>query len=244
MNKQDTVTLDELMTAALREIVREDWEAAVSSPAAAEAAADAPPVSRDCAVRMERLLGAVRPRRRGGIPKRIALGSARGILIALSVIAMLGMAMRPVREAFVNTVVTWYDRHLGVRYETADAIPAVIEDVVLPSRLPDGWSLETNFHTAYLYSHTILNAGDGRIFLDQHIIKPNEEMDRFDGTDVAVETVLLNGRTAAKLFSYADGRQALMWTDRYVFILRTDGKSADAGMLVGIAESMEDRMKS
>ena len=76
--------------------------------------------------------------------------------------------------------------------------------------------------------------------LFQHVIKPDEEMDRFDNMDVAIETVLLNGKTEAKLFSYTDGRCALTWTEKYVFILKTNGKGADAAMLVRIAESMAE----
>ena len=222
-------TFREALRLALGEAVREEWEDMASLGADR-------PVSPRCRARMKRILAgkeSERPKRRG-VLKRLGIA----LLAALSVLAMMGMALRPVREAFVSTVITWYDTHFGVKYETDEPVPAEIEEVVLPAWLPGGWTLETNFHTAYLYSHTILDADGGRIFLDQHIIKPDEEMDRFDNKDVAIETVLLNGKTEAKLFSYTDGRCALMWTDRYVFVLKTNRNGADAEMLVRIAESM------
>ena len=219
---------------ALGEAVREEWEDLASLRVDR-------PISLGCRVRMRRILSG----KSAESGKRRVFGKlAIGILIALSVLAMLGMALRPVREAFVDTVITWYDTHFGVKYETDESVPSTVEEVILPTWLPDGWTLETNFHTAYLYSHTILDAEGGRIFLDQHIIKPDEEMDWFDNTDVAIETVLLNGKTEAKLFAYTDGRCALTWTDRYVFVLKTNKNGADAEMLVRIAESMERRMTS
>ena len=229
MNK--TGSMDELAALALCEIVREDWDEMVSA-----AGGDARPVSRRCRRRIGRIIAGKRAER----PKRGALRTlAVGILAALSALAMLGMAMKPVRAAFAETVVTWYDTHFGLRYRTNNPVPAAVEEVVLPAWLPDGWTLETNFHTDYLYSHTILDAGEGRISLDQHVIKPDVEMDRLDNRDVEIESVTLSGKTEAKLFSYADGRCALMWTDRYVFILKTNGRSADSGTLIRIAESME-----
>ncbi len=227
-------TFRKALRLALGEAVREEWEEMASLPGDR-------PISFGCRVRMRRILsGKSAEGEKHSVIKQLVIG----VLVALSVLAMLGMALRPVREAFVNTVITWYDTHFGVRYETDESVPSTVEEVVLPTWLPDGWTLETNFYTAYLYSHTILDAEGGRIFLDQHIIKPDEEMDWFDNTDVAIETVLLNGKTEAKLFSYTDGRCALTWTDRYVFILKTKKNGADAETLVRIAESMESRMKS
>ncbi len=234
----DTDNFDGLMKAALCEIVREDWDALVN-----DGGGETVTVSRGMGRRIARILAGEKPKkRRGGLWGKLAVA----LLAALSVLAMLGMAMRPVREAFVHTVVTWYGSHFGVRYEAADeALPAVIEEVVLPAWLPDGWSLETNFATDYLVSHTILDANRNRITVDQHIIKPDEEMDRIDGRspDAEVEDLLLNGVTPAKLIRYSDigagERLALMWTDGYAFLLKTNGQHADADTLIRIAESME-----
>ena len=227
-------TFREALRLALGKAVGEEWEEMAARPVRR-------PVSLTARIRMRRILsGRSAGRTKRGMLTKVGIA----VLAVLSVLAMLGMALRPVREAFIDTIITWYSTHFGVRYETAEPVPETVEEVVLPAWLPDGWTLETNFFTAYLYSHTILDADGHKIFLDQHVVKPDEEMDRFDNREVAIETVLLNGTTAAKLFSYTDGRQALMWTDKYVFILKTKKNGADAEMLVRIAESMEERTKS
>ncbi len=222
-NATNTLAMDALMTIALKEIIREDWDAVTS-------ASEVTPLSPRFKRRMERMISSRGSKKRNRSRlKHIGIG----ILVALAVFAMLGMAIPPVREAVIRTVFTWYDTHFGVRYETEtdEAFPTVIEEVVLPTWLPDGWTLETSFSGKAGVEH-ILSDGNGNfIDLDQTILQPDHETTWFDNTDVEIETVLLNGRTEAKLFSYADGSCILTWADRYVFILTSwseENENADA----------------
>ena len=170
-----------------------------------------------------------------------------GILVALAVFAMLGMAIPPVREAVIRTVFTWYDTHFGVRYETEtdEAFPTVIEEVILPTWLPDGWTLETSFSGKLAVDHILSDGNGDFIDLEQTILQPDHETTWFDNTDVEIETVLLNDHTEAHLFSYADGGRILTWVDRYEFILSGYADTGgDADVLIRIAESMKREGKS
>ena len=220
---------DALIRAALREIVREEWEEIVSDP-------EVPPVSPRFRRRIEGILAG---RSGAGRNRRVARKVILGFLAALCAAAMLGMAIPPVREAVVRAVFTWYDTHFGVRYEPEEPVPTVVEDVILPAWLPDGWTVR-ELSVNFLMADHILAGEDGeRVHLTQHPIDPDEETDWFDNTDVAIGTVPLNGTTEARLFSYGDGRRTLTWADRYVFILTWASESADTEVLIRIAESMK-----
>ncbi|MBR4204308.1 MAG: DUF4367 domain-containing protein [Clostridia bacterium] len=228
MNRADK--LDNLLTLAIREVIREDWEAMTSVP-------DIPPVSGRCSAEMNKVFSGKRKAKSGHAVKRIVIG----ILAALFVLAMLGMAIRPVREALFKPILTWYDTHFGVRYEIVtepdEPLPTVIEEVILPAWLPDGWSAETMVSTPGCIIHFLSDGtGDG-IIMEQYPIDPGEESGWFDNTDVTIETITLNGRTEAMLLSYADGIRSLTWTDRYEFVLSWASEQADADILIRIAES-------
>ena len=71
--------------------------------------------------------------------KRIVLS----ILVALAVLAMLGMAIRPVRQAFTNAIVTWYKDFFKVELQADENSehPKTIETVRCPVLL-EGWEKE------------------------------------------------------------------------------------------------------
>ena len=229
-------TAEEIFRGALRralgEIVREDWDAMTQ--------ASGPAIPKDRDYRRYRREVKSLLREGPGRTPHPRLVKAAAILIGTIVsLFALGMAIQPVRAAVLRYAIRAYDTHVGVRYDADEPVPSIIEEVVLPAWLPDGWTLETNFATDYLVTHTILDAARDRIMLDQHIIKPDAETDWFDNRDLVIESVLLNGRTEARLFTSAGRYLALTWTDGYVFTLKTNSDAVDADMLIRIAESME-----
>ena len=216
---------DALIRAALREIVREDWEEIVSDP-------EITPVSSRFRRRIRGILAGRSARGRRTM-RRVLVG----FLAALCAAAMLGMAVRPVREAVIRMVFTWYDTHFGVRYEPEEPVPTIVEEGILPTWLPDGWTIRELSFSIAMADHILAGEDGERIHLTQHPINPDQETDWFDNTDVTIETVSLNGTTEARLFSYADGSRILTWADRYVFILTWADESADEEVLIRIAES-------
>ena len=225
-----TNNMDALMTIALKEIIREDWDAVTS-------ASDVTPLSTKFNRRMERMISAGGSKKRNhGRLKQVSIG----ILAALAAFTMLGMTIRPVRETVIRTVFTWYDTHFGVRYETEteEAFPTVIEEFILPAWMPDGWTMEEDIVSIGFASHILSDGAGNEIFMEQHTIDLDEETDWFDNIDVTIEPVFLNETTEARLFSYGDGSRILTWADRYVFILTWIDESADAEVLLRIAESI------
>jgi len=222
-------TFRKALKLALGEAVREEWEELSSHHVRH-------PVSLRCRLKMKQILsGRSVNQTTRTLTKKIGIG----ILVALAVFAMLGMAIPPVREAVVRAVFNWYDTHFGVRYEPEDPVPTVVEDVILPAWLPDGWTVRELSVNFFMADHILAGEDGERIHLTQHPIDPDEETDWFDNTDVTIETILLNGTTEARLFSYADGRRTLTWTDRYVFILSCISESVSVETLISIAESMK-----
>ena len=233
----NTDVFDTLITLALKDITREDWEQIVSDPGVR-------PASPRFKRRMERII----LKRRGESGRRSVFKKIGiGLLAALFAAAMLGAAVRPAREAVIRFVTTWYDTHFGVRYEveTDEPIPTVIEEVVLPAWLPEGWTLVTKFSSMGMVRHDLSDENGNGIVLEQIVLTPDQEASWFDNTDVEIETVLLNGSTEAQLFSYDDGGRVLTWADRYEFILTgyVDA-GGDGGVLIRIAESMKQKGKS
>ncbi len=217
---------DTLIRAALCEIIREDWDEIASDP-------EVTPVSPRFRRRIRGILAGKRVRGRRTMRKVVV-----GFLAALCAAAMLGMAVRPVREAVIRMVFTWYDTHFGVRYEPEEPVPAIVEEVILPAWLPDGWTVRELDVSIAMADHILAGEDGERIHLTQHPINPDQETDWFDNTDIIIEPVSLNGTTEAKLFSYADGSRILTWADRYVFILTWADENADEEVLIRIAESM------
>ena len=233
----ETNSMEVLMTAALREIIREDWNTVASDP-------DARPLKTGFNRRMERkILDHGKSRKTHGKLKRFGIG----ILVAIAVFAMLGMAIPPVREAVINTIITWYDTHFGVRYEveTNEPIPTAIEEVILPTWLPDGWTLEITYSGKLGVDYTLSDGNGNFINLEQSILTPGSETIWYDNTDVEIVTVLLNGRAKAQLLTYADGGRILTWADRYEFMLAGYADmGGDTDVLIRIAESMKQVLES
>ena len=65
-------------------------------------------------------------------------------LALLSSIAMLGMAIPPVREAFVETIIEWYEKYIEVELLSNDSVetPEIIEIKREPTDSLDGYQKE------------------------------------------------------------------------------------------------------
>ena len=62
-----------------------------------------------------------------------------------------------------------------------------------------------------------------------------------DNTDCTVREIRLNRRLTAQLFTYADGRYALVWENRYTFI--ADGTNIDLDCLLAMAKSVNGKVE-
>ena len=177
--------------------------------------------------RRDRMTPALLPWKRAGV----ALASALAALFVLS------MTVQPIRAAFWNAVVNWYDSVVRVVFTTESPFPATIEAVRRPEPVPEGWVLEGESVSASAASYDLTD-GDGRfVFVLQSVANASSETWFTRGDDVTVEQLPIRGDTHALLVAREDGTLSLTWTEDYYFILT--GFGVDAAFLVAVAEGLK-----
>ena len=161
-------------------------------------------------------------------------------IILVSVISILfaaAMMIQPVRAAFFNAIVQWYDNYVAIRFVSEEDVPTKIEEVKYPSYLPEGWQIELDYQGKVTVESTLFNPSDGAVIYYEQTVHSSRNEIWFDNTDAVVTEVYLNGQQPAHLFSYEDGSFALSWNDVYDFSLISDQCSLD--LLLKIAESIQ-----
>lgn len=145
------------------------------------------------------------------------------------------MCIRPVRAAFWNAIVTWYENHIGIVFVQEDTVeyPEFIEETVLPD-LPDGWTLSVIYEGQSGGTYLISSADENQILYYQMPVPDNELW--YDNTECTIAEVTLENDLEAYLCVYKDGRMILTWVSKYVFVLQ--GESVASDVLIRIAESI------
>lgn len=163
--------------------------------------------------------------------------SGETLASALAVLFVLAMTVQPVRAAFWNAIVQWYDTTVRVIFTTESPFPATIERVKYPDPIPDGWTLEGESVSASAASYDLTDGGERFVFVLQSVANSSSEtwFDRED--EVKVEKLEIRGDTDALLVIREDGTLSLTWTDEYYFILT--GFGVDASFLVAVAEGLK-----
>lgn len=182
--------------------------------------------------RMRKLLTKGAPAiRRKRIAKRMLLVA----LVALSVVAMLGMTIRPVRQAFSNAVVTWYKEFFEVEIDldTGATSPRVIEEIKIPLLL-SGW--ESTIIKESIYARTVrYNNQNGESIYFRQLIKQELDQTIDDEHDI-VETEV-NGNLALLYKVRSGGRNILQWMDEeYMYQIESE---LSPEFIQQVAESIE-----
>lgn len=159
-------------------------------------------------------------------------------LAFLSAVAMLGMAIPPVREAFVETIIEWYEKYIEVKlmpqHDDIEA-PEIIEIKREPTEGLDEWQKEVLYDSIFLYN--VLYEKDGMSLCYWQYTYGN---DRFLIDNMGCSPTEINiGQHRAELFLYDDPMHdnVLVWNDReYVYVL--SGNIMPEDMII-IAESVE-----
>ncbi|MBO4219626.1 MAG: DUF4367 domain-containing protein [Clostridia bacterium] len=230
MNTKQTsadMRVDSMIRLALLEIAEEKWqeiEALDTSDVV---------ISERHDKRMRRLFQrGASASQRNKTAKRIVLS----ILVALAVLAMLGMAIRPVRQAFTNAIVTWYKDFFKVELQTDEDSehPKTIETVRFPVLL-EGWEKEilheSEFSRAIRYNNKDGMAVDfsQMVFSDDQFIGIDDHYD--------IKEIGIHGYSAMLFESEARETRILTWDDGE-YLYQVDGK-IPAELLIQIAESVE-----
>ena len=230
MNTKQTsadMRVDSMIRLALLEIAEEKWqeiEALDTSDVV---------ISERHDKRMRRLFQrGASASQRNKTAKRIVLS----ILVALAVLAMLGMAIRPVRQAFTNAIVTWYKDFFKVELQADEnsEYPKTIENVRCPVLL-EGWEKEilheSEFSRAIRYNNKDGMAVDfsQMVFSDDQFIGIDDHYD--------IKEIEIHGYSAMLFESEARETRILTWDDGE-YLYQVDGK-IPAELLIQIAESVE-----
>ena len=148
------------------------------------------------------------------------------------------MCIEPVRTAFVEAVVTWYEDYIGFRLlgEEKMEYPTTIEKVYLPGNLSDEWVVTKENQFPTVVTHNIARSSNETIRLVQSIIT-NDGEEGLDNTGVQLEKIKLTDGTPAYLARYEDGRYALRWWKEYYFKILSDNVTVD--ILMDIAEGLK-----
>ena len=157
-----------------------------------------------------------------------------GLVFAAALLFAFFMTVQPVRAAFWEAVVNWYGDAVNVRFTADRPLPSTVEAVRYPSFIPPGWRLESADAGSAAVHYDLTNDGGAYIFVLQAVAdEANESW--FDGEDMTVETLKVNG-SEARLLTHPDGTLSLTWTDEYNFILT--GRGVDRETFLRIAGSM------
>ena len=161
-------------------------------------------------------------------------------IIFVSVISILfaaAMMIQPVRAAFFNAIVQWYDNYVAIRFVSEEDFPTTIEEVKYPTYLPEGWQIELDYQGIGGADYKIVNrTGDIVICVEQSPYNQADEI-WFDNTEAEITDILLNGQYTAQLITYQDGNYALTWNNIYNYNLIS--YQCDLELVLLIADSIQ-----
>lgn len=166
------------------------------------------------------------------ITKRITVAC----LAIVTVLFATAMSIHPIRAAFWEAVLTWYEDYIAIRMEKDPEVdyPKFIEERILPENIPEGWRIEVVGENKVNGMYEIYGTEEENIIYEQMVFTGRGVW--YDNTDCIIDKVLINGNTTAYLLTYLDGDIALHWVDRYEFSLFTENSSQE--QLIKIAEDI------
>lgn len=163
------------------------------------------------------------------------------IVSAVSLFFATAMTIQPVRAAFFNAIITWYEDFIEVRYEDDVAQTEKTENdtndtsfqISFPQYLPDG--LTTTFETVNDFEY-FCELSDGNIIINYIQTMDYENGVLIDSDVIEEEIVYLNDNQEANLFINENGDFTLVWKNKYMFVLKGTNISLDE--IIKIAESI------
>lgn len=165
--------------------------------------------------------------------KRVAVAC----LVFVTVFFASAMCIQPVRAAFWNAIVTWYEEYIGIVFEREDEIeyPTTIEERILPESLLDGWTIEVLVESIASNEYMLSGPSNEIVFYSQDIVDEAEMW--YDNTDCVVNKITIHDQTEAYWIHYADGSNTITWKEQYIFTLV--GLDVSKEILVEIAETIK-----
>lgn len=128
------------------------------------------------------------------------------------------MCIEPVRTAFVEAVITWYEDYIGFRLMREENMeyPTTIEKVYLPGNLSDEWVVTKEYEYPEVVVHSIKGQNDEYMQLKQTLIT-DQGIQIVDNTEVQMETVQLNSDVQGYVTIYSPDKCEIIWYTDYRF---------------------------
>jgi len=158
------------------------------------------------------------------------------VLVVITATFTAAMCIEPIRAAFIDAVITWYDDYISILFIRDEVKhPKTIEYVYEIDNLPD------DLYTTVISSNemmvlTMINGDNGEeIIFQQKVIDDNDIL--VDNNYLNISEIELFNNVTAFLYEYEENTKILMWQDEYVFIFSSFNVNADT--LINIAHNFE-----
>ncbi|MBE6617120.1 MAG: hypothetical protein E7627_04160 [Ruminococcaceae bacterium] len=162
----------------------------------------------------------------------VALTAFKRVAVACMAVITIGfgvcMSIQPVRAAFWNAIVTWYEDYVAVLFEPEEEMPTTIEEQITPV-VPDGWICEVIKSNDINYSCILLGPNGEQVIYSQSVYSDEEEW--FDDNSI-IENIILDNGINAILLTLDDGSISVTFKSKYVFEVLGYDISRDALMRI------------
>ncbi len=167
---------------------------------------------------------------------QIAKRTVVACLVIVTILFGSAMCIQPVRAAFWNAIVTWYERYVDIAFVAEEEnFPQTILERKIPE-IPDGWTITVIKESKYSGIYCMEGPEGKSITYKQSVYSGMSNW--FDNTDCDIQEILLHDETKAILITYHQEESfALTWLDEYEYSLR--GEHITAEQLIALAESIQ-----
>ncbi|MBR4962099.1 MAG: hypothetical protein IKY52_14475 [Clostridia bacterium] len=172
---------------------------------------------------------------RSSVGWQILRRSVAACLVIVTVAFASAMCIQPVRAAFWNAIVTWYEDYIGILFISDGEYPAKIQERKFPE-IPDGWDLVIVGESDINGLYEITGPAGEYVAYEQRVCA--EISQGYDNTECNIREILLNGNTKAHIITYyQDEALIITWIDQYEYTLL--GEIITEEQLIAIAETIK-----
>lgn len=157
-------------------------------------------------------------------------------LAIVTVLFAVAMSVQPVRAAFWEAVVTWYEDYIAIRMKKDPEVdyPKVIEERILPENLPEGWRTEVFSEDKVIGMYHIYGPNEEYIVYKQIVVI--DATSWYNNKDCIIEEIMINDNVKGYLLTYSYGNIVVHWTEQYEFSL--SGENTSREQLIQIAKDI------
>jgi hypothetical protein len=162
---------------------------------------------------------------------------AAAVLIVCTVSFAIAMSIPPVRAAFFNAIVKFFEEYLTIAYISEAPAPEIIEEVRDIKPLDEDWEKDVMLNSNYMYVACYYENGQ-KVLTHTQIILAKGEM-WIDNEHTVLEEVKV-GEYSAMLVSHLDKQTfSLSWSDGvYEYLLETFTPEISKEELIVLAETV------